>query len=125
MSTNDASSPNTNRQLLSDRLREAREYVGLTQDDVARKLGIPRSALSLMESGARKVEALELTQLAKLYQRDLNWFTGEKLRAARVSKDVAYLARAAEELSPKDRAELAQFADFLKSRARSKADPNE
>ncbi len=125
MSTNDESSANSSRQLLSDRLREAREYVGLTQDDVARKLGVPRSALSHMESGARKVEALELTQLAKLYQRDLAWFTGEKLRAPKVSKDVAYLARAAEELSPKDRAELARFADFLKSRARSKADPHE
>lgn len=125
MSTNDAPSPSPDRQMLSDRLREAREYVGLTQDDVARKLGIPRSALSHMEAGERKVEALELTQLAKLYQRDLAWFTGEKLKAAKVPKDVAYLARAAEELSPKDRAELSRFADFLKSRARSKADPNE
>jgi transcriptional regulator with XRE-family HTH domain len=125
MSTNDAPSSAPGRRLLSDRLREAREYVGLTQDDVARKLGIPRSALSHMESAARKVEALELTQLAKLYQRDLAWFTGERLGAAKVSKDVAYLARAAEDLSPKDRAELSRFADFLKSRARSKANRDE
>lgn len=123
--TNDTSSANSGRQLLSDRLREAREYVGLTQDDVAKKLGIPRSALSLMESGARKVDALELSQLAKLYQRDLAWFTGEKLRAAKISKDVVHLARAAEDLSPKDRAELARFADFLKSRSRSKANSDE
>ena len=42
------------------RLKEAREYLELSQDEVARELGIPRTAISLMESGQRKVEALEL-----------------------------------------------------------------
>jgi DNA-binding XRE family transcriptional regulator len=58
----------TDRQTLGDRLRTAREYVGLKQEEVARHLSIPRSALSNIEAGQRKVDALELTRMAKLYQ---------------------------------------------------------
>ena len=54
------------RQVLGERLKEAREYVGLKQDDVAKKLGIPRSALSNIEAGSRKVDAIELAQLARV-----------------------------------------------------------
>lgn len=118
------SSPSTDaeRQLLGERLKEAREYVGLTQDDVAKKLGIPRSALSNIEAGIRKVDAIELAQLAKLYQRSVAWFTGERSNgAAKMPKQVAHLARAAATLSQQDQRELARFADFLKSRARAKA----
>jgi transcriptional regulator with XRE-family HTH domain len=117
-------SVDTNRQVLGERLREAREYVGLKQDDVAKKLGIPRTALSNIEAGSRKVDAIELTQLAKLYQRPVAWFTGEDPQDARdkMPAEVAHVARAAAALSQQDRQELARFADFLKSRARTKAE---
>src|ERR1700704_6697285 len=75
-------SSDTDRQVLGERLKEAREYVGLKQDDVAKKLGIPRSALSNVEAGARKVDAIELAQLAKLYQRPVAWFTGDEPHGA-------------------------------------------
>jgi transcriptional regulator with XRE-family HTH domain len=112
-----------NRQALGERLKEAREYVGLKQDDVAKKLGIPRSALSNIEAGSRKVDAIELAQLAKLYQRPVAWFTGDDPSGAadKISDEVAHVARAAASLSLQDRQELARFADFLKSRARTKA----
>lgn len=113
----------SNRQMLGERLKQAREYVGLKQEDVAKKLGIPRSALSNIEAGSRKVDAIELAQLAKLYQRPVAWFTGEDSNSVphKMPEEVAHLARAAETLSHQDRAELARFADFLKSRARTKA----
>jgi transcriptional regulator with XRE-family HTH domain len=116
-------SADTDRQALGERLKEAREYVGLKQDDVAKKLGIPRSALSNIEAGIRKVEAIELTQMAKLYQRPVAWFTGEDPHGAagKMAAEVAHVARAAAALSHQDRQELARFADFLKSRARAKA----
>jgi transcriptional regulator with XRE-family HTH domain len=107
------------RQTLGDRLRQAREYVGLKQEDVARHLSIPRSALSHIEAGQRKVDALELTRMARLYQRPVSWFTGEDA-TAEVPEEVAHLARAAASLSAQDRQELARFADFLKSRAKTK-----
>ena len=66
------------RKSLGERLREAREYLGFSQDQVATFLGVSRSALSLMESGQRKVDALELKKLAGLYKRSVGYFTGEQ-----------------------------------------------
>jgi transcriptional regulator with XRE-family HTH domain len=117
-------SPETDRAALGERLRTAREYVGLSQEEVARHLGIPRSALSNVEAGQRKLDTLELTKLAKLYQRPISWITGEDdLTSAEKDElpaEVAHLARAAAGLSKQDRQELARFADFLKSRSRTK-----
>lgn len=100
---------------LGERLRQAREYLELSQDEVARTLNVPRSAVSLMESGQRRVDALELTQLAKIYQRTVASLTGEE-SPADMPADVAHLARAATKLTETDRNELTRFAEFLRSR---------
>jgi Zn-dependent peptidase ImmA (M78 family)/transcriptional regulator with XRE-family HTH domain len=52
---------------LGDRLRAARERCGLSQQAVADALGLPRTAITNMESGARTVSTLEITKLADLY----------------------------------------------------------
>jgi transcriptional regulator with XRE-family HTH domain len=102
---------------LAERLREAREYLGFSQEEVASFLGIARSALSNIENGQRKVDALELKRMAQLYERTVGYFTGEADGAElQFAADVAHLARKAEELSPQDREELSRFADFLRAR---------
>ena len=83
------------RKTLGARLREAREYLGLSQDEVARAIDLPRSAVSLIESGQRKIDALELKRFAELYQRPVAEFTGEVEAAASAQASVQYLARAA------------------------------
>lgn len=105
------------RRKLGDRLREARKYLGLKQEEVASYLKIPRTALTDIENGQRKVEAIELTRLARLYRQSVAYFTGEDEEAASMSPDVAHLARQASELSRQDRLELGRFADFLRARA--------
>lgn len=45
------------RQRLGERLREARKYLGLSQEEVAQYLKIPRTALVDIESGQRRLEA--------------------------------------------------------------------
>lgn len=107
------------RKTLGERLREAREYLGYSQDQVATFLGVSRSALSLMESGQRKVDALELKKLAGLYKRTVGYFTGEEEDAA-IGADVKHLARKVSDLSTEDREELARFADFLRARKQKK-----
>jgi transcriptional regulator with XRE-family HTH domain len=107
---------------LGERLREAREYLQLSQDEVARAVGLPRAAISLIESGQRKVEALELKKFAQIYQRPVSYFTGSDQKKPQLPAEVEHLARKAAELSGRDRAELARFADFLKSRAASAKD---
>ena len=79
------------RKTLGERLREAREYLGFSQDQVATFLGVPRSALSLMESGRRKVDALELKKLAGLYQRPVSHFTGEEVADISFGADFKHL----------------------------------
>jgi transcriptional regulator with XRE-family HTH domain len=108
------------RKTLGERLREAREYLGFSQDQVATYLGISRSALSLMETGQRKVDALELKKLAALYKRPVGYFTGEEAEDFTFGADVKHLARQVSELSPDDREELGRFADFLRARKQKK-----
>jgi len=107
------------RKRLGARLREARKYLGLKQEDVAAYLKIQRTALGDIESGQRRVEAIELTKLAKLYKQSVSYFTGEDAAASALPADVAYLAREAAELSDQDREELGKFVQYLRSRSQS------
>jgi transcriptional regulator with XRE-family HTH domain len=107
------------RQHLGERLREARKYLGLKQEDVAAYLKIPRTALGDIESGQRRVEALELTRLARLYKQPVSYFTGEDAGATALPASVAHLARQAAELSEQDREELGRFVEYLRARSRA------
>lgn len=105
------------RKKLGERLREARKYLGLKQEEVAAYLKIGRTALTDIESGQRRVEVIELTRLARLYRQSIGYFTGEDAASAGLPVDVAHLARRVADLSADDREELARFADYLRSRA--------
>jgi transcriptional regulator with XRE-family HTH domain len=97
-------------QLLAAKLREVREYLGLSQQYVADKTGIARSAVSDIERGMRKVDSLELRKLARLYMYPVGHFLGEE----EVDEDVRALARAVTDLTQDDRAEVVRFAQFLR-----------
>ena len=104
---------------LGARLREARKYLGLKQEDVGAHLKIPRTALVDIESGERRVEAIELTRLAKLYKQPVSYFTGEDADAAALPPGIAHLARQAAELTDQDREELSRFVQYLRARSQS------
>src|SRR5437660_2022323 len=105
------------RHLLGTRLKEAREYLELSQDEVAKILKVPRSAISLMEAGQRKVDAIELQKLAEIYQRPIRFFISEAASAP-IPEVVQHLARAASKLTDQDKEELLRFAEFLQARSR-------
>lgn len=103
---------------LGQRLREAREYVGLSQEEVAFALSISRPAVGNIEAGTRKVEAFELNKLSELYSRTVDYLlTG---MAPADDTRVAFLARATKGLSESDLDELIRFAAFLKNSPKSK-----
>ena len=106
----------TDRERLAHKLRQAREYLELSQDEVGRLVDLPRAAISLIESGQRKVDALELKRFAKIFQLSVSYFTDEAEDEIPQDRSVVFLARAMAELSKQDRDEVARFADFLKSR---------
>jgi transcriptional regulator with XRE-family HTH domain len=58
------------------RLRAAREGVGLTQVEVARRLRVPQSYVSKCESGERRVDVVELAAFARLYRKPVAFFVG-------------------------------------------------
>jgi transcriptional regulator with XRE-family HTH domain len=61
---------------LAERLREARETRGLTQDDVARAMGLAnRTSISHIESGFRQVKVLELVRFAGVLGVPVTYFT--------------------------------------------------
>ena len=112
-------SEDISREGLGERLREARRYLGLSQEEVAAFLKIQRTALVDIESGRRRVEAIELSRLAKLYRQPVSYFVDEDAAAAALPPNVAHLARQAAELSDTDREELGRFVEYLRARARS------
>ena len=56
------------------RLVLARREAGLTQVEVAKRLGKAHSFLSKCELGERRVDFVELQQLARIYRKDLSFF---------------------------------------------------
>lgn len=105
-------------EILSQRLRDAREYLGLSQEFVAEQLGVPRASMSAMETGKRKVSSLELKQLARLYKQTVEYFLGEEEMIPQGQpKDEALLAlyRTTRDLSSEDRQQVLRFAQFLRA----------
>lgn len=62
---------------LGARIRAARDLSGLSQEAVGKELRIDRSAVMRMESGERKVSALELSQLATVLDVPLRYFVSD------------------------------------------------
>jgi len=58
------------------RLREAREQAGLTQVAAARALDRPQSFVAKIESGQRRVDVIELQDLARVYRKSISFFLG-------------------------------------------------
>lgn len=100
---------------IGGRLREARELVGLRQDEVATALGIPRTSLSALEAGKRKVSGVELRLLARLYRRPVGWLLGEdEVELSHADP----LIRATAQLTDEDKEQVLRFAEFLAAAGR-------
>jgi transcriptional regulator with XRE-family HTH domain len=99
---------------LGRRIREAREYLGLSQEFVADQLGIPRASVSAIETGKRKVGSLELKELARLLRRPVSYFLGEGADEVEGEETFRALYRTARSLSEQDREQVLRFAQFLR-----------
>ena len=99
---------------LGERLRESREFLGLSQQDVAQLLKLTRPAVTNIETGKRKVSTLELREFARLYRKPYDWLIGESSDSAPAEDELTQaLYRTTSELSDRDRAQLLRFAQFL------------
>ena len=78
---------------LGERLKKLREYLGMSQQYVAECTGIPRSAVSDIERGQRRVDAVELTKFARLYQVPVSWLLDEDEQATADTHALALFTR--------------------------------
>jgi transcriptional regulator with XRE-family HTH domain len=113
-------------QSLARRLREQRTFLNLTQQFVAEQTGIPRSAISDIERGARRVDSLELKRLAALYRMPIDYFVGGEMQPDLDSTQdptLQALARTANKMGPEEKEQVLRFATFLQNYERQKREP--
>lgn len=66
--------------ILGQKLRDARERRGLTQEDAAELIDVSRTTITAIEQGKRQISAIELAQLAHGYGREVSDFLREESR---------------------------------------------
>ncbi len=107
-----------NKNTLAIKIKQARIESGIKQEISANELNIAVSAISAIESGNRKIDAIELWKLAKLYSKKIGWFFDESDKPEFEYKDdkLMHEAFTLMENSPKNfkRAALKGLIGFLK-----------
>lgn len=96
---------------LCERIKEARTNLHLSQDYVAKYLGIGRSAVAEMESNKRKVSAEELGKLSELFLIPID----ELLYGKCTTMPTQIFARTFETLDETDQAEIMNLIEFKKT----------
>jgi transcriptional regulator with XRE-family HTH domain len=97
--------------IIAERLRRVREFLGLSQQQVADWVKISRPAVSEIEGGRRRVSAAELARFADLYKYPVEYFLGVDQP---VDQSISVLTRTVKDLSENDQEEVLRFAEFLK-----------
>lgn len=102
---------------LGDRLRAARDRRGLSQQAVAHALGLPRTAITNMETGARAVSTLEITKLANLYGQTPAYFLASNEQEAEDLFVVLHRALPEIEGTPQIESEVRRILDLYREGA--------
>ena len=91
-----------------ERIKELRTQLNLSQDYVAKFLGISRSTYTQMENGNRKVLADDVAQLSKIF----GVTADSLLNETEISQPATMFARSFERLDERDQAEIMNLIRF-------------
>ncbi len=110
------------RKELAARVAAAREQAGISQAEVARRLELPRSAISKMENGEQRIESLVLADMARLYGVSVASLLTDGNEATRRCDSLPgeVLLRSAGDMVPQDREVLDEFLDMCRDYAELK-----
>lgn len=98
---------------ISEKLKDARQRLGFSQEYVANCLGIGRSAITQIELGNRKITADEIQKFCQLYHVSADYLLNED---SFESRQVVF-ARGFGELNENDQQEILNLIAFKKSMA--------
>ena len=104
-----------------EKLKNARVRIGITQDYVAKQLGIPRTSVVQMENGRRKIASDELSTLCDIYGLSADYV----LDRTTDNPSIRLISRSFERLSEEDQQEIASLIEFKKEMAERKKLQNE
>ena len=86
-----------------ERLRELRQMRGYSQEELAKQLGLSKSAISMYERGARTPDFETMELLADFFNVDMNYTLGKVIGSTYYIKpEAAEAAEAAKELYERD-----------------------
>ncbi|MDW7661868.1 MAG: helix-turn-helix transcriptional regulator [Bacillota bacterium] len=94
-----------------ERLRDYRKALGLSQNYVAKQLGVARTTITAIECGDRKVTTEELERFSTIYGVSADEILHE---TKSIDADAKMFARAFSTLSENDKKEIMNLIDFKK-----------
>lgn len=93
---------------INDKMKELRTQLNLSQDYVAKYLGVNRSTVTQMENGKRKILAEDINKLCMLF----GVTADELINDNKLSQPTAVFARSFEKLDETDQAEIMNLIRF-------------
>lgn len=100
---------------VGDRIRQQREAKGITQLELARRIGYTTTgAISLIESGKRDISIDKVREIAKALDVTPHWLMGWSDSPLEIKTDLELTIDELEGLNPEQLARVRKFIEFLK-----------
>lgn len=106
---------------IANRVKLARELAGLSQGQVAKKLGMHRPTISEIEAGRRNIKSEELSTFAKLYGVEISWLADGVITETKIDKEILAAARELSSMTDKDINTLVNTIKMIKSSGKKDA----
>jgi len=96
---------------VGEQIRDLRKQAGLSQDELASKIGVPSNTVSRWETATYKPKLKDLDRLAGVFGVSVGTF----FPASEATEPVAALMRKAKDLPQEDINSLIEFAEFKRA----------
>lgn len=97
---------------IASRIKEARQAAGMSQRELAEAIGFESAtAISLIESAGRRVSVVDLINIAKTLQQDVDYFLTDKKNSV---PDVRVALRKDGDISNSDKDAILHIIDLAK-----------
>ena len=95
---------------IAEKLKDARKYLGLTEEVAAAHIGISKEKLLVIEEGEELIDKSIIVKLSQLYRHPISYFFGQE---SLNKNPTPLLARTGNDLSEIDRTQIERFSLVL------------